>query len=225
MLCAILSIHAPPIGQMLCGTRNILAPPIGQVLCVIQSNHAPPIRQVICNTKSFLVPPTGQMLCILSILPQSTGQMFYSTQYICASPKGQMICTILLIQFSLTVEFHGTTYMQFTFVPSTGKVLHVYKSVFPLMHWNGYLTQENVKMTCHFRPSHKKINWHVVKGDGEKTGNKKMSHLAHDPMCTKMFFIHVACWRASHVHCFWCPLSLIFSFFCFIDKNAETNCQ
>ena len=54
-----------------------------------------------------------------------------------------------------------------------------------------------------------------LKGDGEKTG----------PLRTQLFFIHVACWRVSHVHCFWWPLLLIFSFFCFIDKNAETNCQ
>lgn len=105
-------------------------------------------------------------------------------------------------------------------------------AVFPLTRRNAYLTQENVKMTRHFRPScvpgtHEKISWHVVKakGDEEKTGDKTTSHLTHGPLRTQLFFIHVACWRASRVHCFWRPLSLIFSFFCFVDKNAETNCQ
>ena len=66
---------------------------------------------------------------------------------------------------------------------------------------NAYLTQENVKMTCHFCPScvpgtHGKISWHVVKGDGEKT----MSQLTHGPLHTQLFFSHVTCWQASRVH-------------------------
>ena len=63
--------------------------------------------------------------------------------------------------------------------------------MFPLTRRNAYLTQENVKITRHFRPScvpgtHEKINWHVVKGDGEKTGDKT-SHLAHGQCALKYF--------------------------------------
>ena len=99
--------------------------------------------------------------------------------------------------------------------------------MFPLTRRNAYLTQENVKMTRHFRPScvrgtHEKISWHVVKGDGEKNGDKTTSHLTHGPLRTQLVFSHMACWRAFRVHCFWRPLSLIFSFISLIKMRKQT---